>query len=137
MSRRETSEDRALFIVLLIFAACSLIHFVHNAEFLADYPNLPAAWSRSTVYLAWTGMTAVGVAGWLLASRGFRITGLMILAAYSALGLDSLGHYLVAPISAHTLAMNSTILLEVISAALVLVEVTRRLGARMGAWGSR
>lgn len=124
-------SDTTLSGLLLVYAACSLAHFIHNAEFLADYPNLPTSWSRSTVYLAWLVMSAVGVAGWVLATRGFRIAGLLVLAAYSALGLDSLGHYVVAPLSAHTPAMNATILLEVTSAALVLVEVARRFVAHM------
>jgi hypothetical protein len=49
------------------------------------------------VYLAWAGMTLVGVAGWLLLRRGLRIAGLVLLAVYAALGLDSLGHYVIAP----------------------------------------
>ncbi len=119
-----------LFMLLLLFCACSLIHFVHNAEYVADYPNLPRTWSRMLVYQAWLGMTAIGLTGWLFYSRGYRIVGLLILAVYACFGLDSLGHYLLAPMGAHTMAMNSTILLEVTSAALVLVEVTRQMVRR-------
>jgi hypothetical protein len=64
------------------------------------------------------------------ARRGLRITGLVLLALYAALGLDSLGHYLLAPLSAHSVSMNSTILLEVTAAALVLVEVVRQMVRR-------
>ena len=117
--------------LLLLYGAASLVHFSHNAEFLADYPNLPASWSRADVYFAWIALTAVGVAGWLLLSRGFIIAGLLVLAAYAALGLDSLGHYLLAPLSAHTLAMNATILAEVTAAGLVLVEVGRQIMSRV------
>jgi hypothetical protein len=49
----------------------------------------------------------------------------------AALGLDSLGHYVVAPVSKHSLAMNSTILVEVATAALVLVEVARLIAGRL------
>jgi hypothetical protein len=42
---------------------------------------------------------------------------------YAIFGLDSLGHYVVAPMSKHTLAMNTTILSEVAAAALVLLAV--------------
>ncbi len=121
---------KTLATLLLVFGACSLVHFVHNAEFIGDYPNLPSTWSRADVYLAWLGMTAIGLAGWFLTRRGFRIAGLALLAAYAAIGLESLGHYILAPLSAHTLAMNATILLEVTAAALVMVEVARRLVAR-------
>jgi hypothetical protein len=34
---------------LSVFLACSLVHFVHNAEFLADYPNMPAWLKRAGV----------------------------------------------------------------------------------------
>jgi hypothetical protein len=113
--------------LLLTYGVASLVHFVHNAEFLGEYPNLPSSWSRAEVYLAWFAMTAVGIAGWLLMSRGLLLAGLLILVAYAALGLDSLGHYLLAPLSAHTLAMNSTILAEVTAAGLVLFEVARQI----------
>ncbi|WP_455205685.1 hypothetical protein [Kaarinaea lacus] len=42
-------------------------------------------------------------------------------------GLDSLGHYVLAPLSDHTMAMNSTILFEVAAAALVLTMVVKQL----------
>jgi hypothetical protein len=122
----QNNANRVLFILLLAYCGASLIHFIHNAEFLQQYPGLPATWSRFGVYLAWAGMTVVGGIGSMLYFRGHRRIGLAILAVYAALGLDSLGHYIVAPLSAHTTAMNSTILMEVGAAALVLCEVVRR-----------
>jgi hypothetical protein len=120
------SPNRLLFLLLALYAAASLIHFVHNAEFLSDYPGLPPSWSRAGVYLAWLAMTAVGAVGALLVSRAHVVKGLLLLAIYSALGLDSLGHYVMAPPSAHTTMMNTTILFEVVAAGLVLLEVLRR-----------
>jgi hypothetical protein len=111
---------------LIAFAIASLVHFTHNAEYLRDYPNMPSGWMRGHVYLAWLGMTALGLAGWLLFVRGWRRTGLALLLVYAVLGLDSLGHYVLAPMSAHTVAMNATILAEVAAAAVVLLEVVRR-----------
>ena len=130
MVAENRSMPKALTIVLLAYGLASLIHFVHNAEFLADYPSLPASWTRVGVYFAWVGMTVVGTGGWLLVSRGYQLAGLLLLAVYAALGLDSLGHYVVAPPSSHTLAMNATILLEVGTAALVFVTVSRQLARR-------
>lgn len=121
---------KTLLALLLAYVAASFIHFVHNAEFLRDYPGLPETWTRAGVYLAWAGMTLVGLSGWVLVRRGFRIAGLVLLAVYAALGLDSLGHYVIAPLSAHTVSMNSTILLEVTAAALVMVEVVRQMVRR-------
>lgn len=114
---------RALPALLLVYGTASLVHFIHNAEFLPDYPGLPATWTREGVYLAWLGMTAVGICGWLLLKRGLRLAGLAALALYAALGVDSLGHYVAAPMASHSLAMNATILVEVSAAALVLVAI--------------
>lgn len=125
------SEQHTLPTLLVIYGVASLVHFTHNAEFLADYPNLPRSWSPEHVYLAWIGMTIVGVVGWLLLSRGFALTGLFALVVYAALGLDSLGHYVLAPLSAHTVAMNATILAEVTAAGCVLLEVGRRIARRV------
>ena len=69
--------------------------------------------------LAWLGVTAVGVLGYLLVRRGYRLSGLSVIAVYAALGFDGLGHYTLAPLSAHTATMNMTIWLEVATAALV------------------
>jgi len=125
------SEQHVLLALLLIYAVASLVHFTHNAEYLAEYPNLPLSWSRAGVYGAWIAMTLVGVIGWLLVSRGWILTGLCFLVGYALFGLDSLGHYVVAPFSAHTLTMNGTILAEVVAAGLVLLEVARQIARRM------
>jgi hypothetical protein len=117
---------RSLIVLTLLYMTASLVHFIHNAEFLVEYPNLPETWTRAGVYLAWLGMTALGTVGLLLAMRGFRVMGLLLIAVYSLLGMDSLGHYVLAPVSAHSAAMNFTILLEVTTAALVLMEVSRQ-----------
>lgn len=122
---------QTLLILLFIYAAASLIHFAHNAEFLADYPNLPDSWSREGVYFVWIGLTSVGVIGWVFLSRGHQFLGLALLAVYGMGGLDSLGHYVLAPLSEHTVAMNTTILFEVAAAALVLTVVTWQMIRRL------
>ena len=127
----DRSTRRRLGALLLLYAGASLVHFVHNAEFLADYPHLPASWSRAQVYLAWVGLTGVGVLGWLSLARGWTRIGLVLLAVYAALGIASLGHYALAPLAAHTIAMNATILTEVAAAALVLLQVLRLLAQRL------
>ena len=121
------SEQHALPVLLVIYAVASLAHFIHNAEFLVDYPNLPKSWLPAHVYFAWIGMTMVGVAGWFLLSRGLVLFGLLVLVVYAILGLDSLGHYILAPLSAHTVGMNATILAEVTAAGCVLCEVLRQI----------
>jgi hypothetical protein len=110
---------KPLLILLLAYGAASLVHYAHNAEFLADYPNMPAWLSRAKVYVAWLGVTAIGVLGYLLVRRGHQLGGLCVIAVYAAIGFDGLAHYRLAPLSAHTATMNLTIWLEVAAAALL------------------
>ncbi len=105
----------ALWALFAVYFAASLLHFVHNAEFIALYPNMPAWISRETVYLAWLGVAAVGVVGLLLSATGWISLGLLALAVYGSLGLDGLGHYALALCSEHSLAMNATIWFEVVT----------------------
>jgi hypothetical protein len=122
---------RTLLILLLAYGAASLVHYVHNAEFLLQYPNMPAWLSPAQVYAAWIGVTLVGVVGYLLVRRGYQLAGLLVIAAYAALGFDGLGHYGLAPLSAHTVTMNLTIWLEVAAASLLLVAVAGFLAKQM------
>ena len=125
--------------LLAFYAVASLVHFTHNAEYLAQYPNLPASWTRADVYLAWCGVTTVGLSGYLLYRVGYRLVGLTVLLIYSGLGFDGLLHYTRAPIGHHSPAMNFTIWAEVIAAALVLIDLTSlairnvKLGSRAAA----
>jgi hypothetical protein len=114
---------RALPWLLLWYCATSLLHFVHNAEYLAAYPGLPAWISRASVYGVWGGLFVLGLSGYLLYRRGHLLIGLALLAVYSALGFDGLLHYSRAPMAAHTLAMNLTIWSEVSAAAAALAAV--------------
>lgn len=107
----------------MIYCLASLVHFAHNAEFVSDYPNLPAWLTRSKVYLAWLAVTAVGAAGIVLLKLRFRLPGLVLIGVYAALGFAGLDHYWVAPVSAHSIAMNATIWFEVAAAAALLVAV--------------
>ncbi len=116
---------RALPLALLAHAAATLLHHVHNAEFLADYPNMPAWLSRAGVYAAWAVMTAIGAAGWWLARGTRRLAGLALVALYGAYGVYSLGHYTLAPPSAHGAAMNATIALEAATGLALLAVVAK------------
>jgi len=113
----------ALPSLLLLYGSASLLHFSHNAEYLADYPNLPGWLSRSQVYLAWCGVTLIGVVGYALFARGRVALGLAVLAVYAGLGIDGLLHYTRAPMAAHSAAMNTTIWTEVAAAALLMLTL--------------
>ena len=110
-----------------------------NAEFVADYPNLPAWITHSTVYGAWFAVTSVGVAGIVLVQLRLRLLGLVFIAGYATLGFAGLDHYWAAPMSAHTSAMNATIWLEAVAAAALLLATLAQLfrsGQRSGAIGA-
>ncbi len=95
-SNTSSRIPRYLLALLAVYCAASLIHFVHNAEFVSAYPNLPAGLTRSKVYLAWLAITAVGAAGIFVVRLGARLPGLLLIAAYAALGFAGLDHYWVA-----------------------------------------
>ena len=117
--------EKALPWLLLLYCAASLVHFVHNAEYISDYPNLPDWLSRSRVYVAWLAIFAIGVVGYALCRRGHGLIGLIVLAVYAGFGFDGLLHYTLAPFAAHTIAMNLTIWFEVVAATLLFVTVIR------------
>jgi hypothetical protein len=119
----DARSTKALTALLFAYAAASLFHYSHNAEFLAEYPNMPAALSRAKIYAAWLGGTAVGALGYLLLRAGRRLAGLALLAVYAVLGFDGFAHYDLAPASAHTAVMNASIWLEAATATLVLATV--------------
>lgn len=115
-----------LIALVLAHAAASLLHFVHNAAFLGDYPNMPAWISPAGIYGAWLAEAAIGALGVLLCWRG-RSAGLVLIAVYALLGLGGLDHYTLAPVSAHTVAMNATIWLETGTAVALLGWIGRTL----------
>ena len=124
-----TRINRPIPFLLLLLAAtyclASLLHFVHNAEYLSAYPNLPSWLSRSQIYAVWFAITSIGVIGLWLERGNYPLLGLILVAVYALLGFDGLGHYAVAPMSAHTFTMNFTIWAEVVAAALLLIQALR------------
>jgi hypothetical protein len=124
-----TPGSRWLLPALWAYAAASLFHHVHNATFLAAYPNLPAWLSPVQVYAAWTVVTAVGVLGYLLLRLRHARGGLAVLGLYAVLGLAGLDHYVRAPVAAHSHAMNLSIGCEVTTAVLLLIVVAAELTA--------
>jgi hypothetical protein len=104
----------------IVYGLASLIHFVHNAVYLHEYPQMPASFTAFGVYAAWWVVATVGCVGYCLYRWGPRRIGLLVMAVYALMGLDSLGHYVLAPLAAHSIGMNATILGEVGTAALLL-----------------
>ena len=118
-------------ILLVTYFAASLLHFTHNAEFIAFYPNMPAWLTRETVYLAWLAVTSVGVAGVVAARFGLGALGALLVGAYGALGLDGLAHYSLALCSEHTLGANLTIWFEVVAGVLLAVAAALQVNIHL------
>jgi hypothetical protein len=106
-----------------LYAAATLLHFAHNAEYLAHYPNLPTSWSRAEVYVAWGCVMALGLVGYGLYAFGHRNIGLTMLGLYAALGFGGLLHYTRAPMAHHSTMMNVTIWAEAAAGTLLLANV--------------
>ena len=109
------SLPKHIWALVAVYFVATLAHFVHNAEFIAFYPNMPASITRETVYLAWLAIATVGVAGIIASRFGWIAVGALLLGAYGALGLDALQHYTLALCSEHTLAANLTIWFEAVT----------------------
>jgi hypothetical protein len=119
------STPKALPLVLVACAAATLFHHAHNAEFFAEYPNMPAWLSRASVYVAWLCAALVGIAGYVLLRRGYRRAGLPLLVLYACYSLDGLAHYALAPMSAYTAVMNLSIWLEAAAGAGLLLAIAK------------
>ena len=74
-NKRSEIRMTVLLPFLLAYAGASLFHHVHNAEYLADYPNMPAWLSPARVYAAWIGVTAIGLIGYLLLRWKYQLSG--------------------------------------------------------------
>lgn len=117
-------------LVALYFAA-SLAHFVHNAEYIAYYPNMPSWLTREQVYVAWLAVTAVGAVGLAMARSRISRVGVALVGLYGALGLDGLAHYTLALCSEHSLLTNITIWAEAMAGLSLLLVCAVHL-ARLG-----
>jgi hypothetical protein len=133
-SHQTRALPRHLSALLVLYFLASLLHFTHNAEYIAYYPNMPAWIDRETVYLAWLAVTGVGVAALVFIRLGWMAAGIAALSVYGLFGLDGLLHYTLALCAQHTLAMNFTIWFEVLAGATLavfaLVQMAKRVGVR-------
>ncbi len=112
---------KPLWSLIAVYTFASLLHFVHNAEYIAFYPNMPVWITSATVYKAWLGIAAVGVVGVGFWCVGWPVLGAVLVAAYGALGIDGLAHYTLALCTEHSLAANATIWFEVLSGAALMI----------------
>lgn len=120
-------SDRPLLALLLAFTVASLIHFAHNATYLDEYPNMPKWLTAAGVWWAWVLQVCVGVIGYAVLRVRSQLAGLAILAIYAAFGFGGLDHYVVAPVSAHSIAMNATIALEALAGLALLIYIVHEI----------
>lgn len=135
-SHHPNQLPRHLWALLALYFAASLLHFTHNAEYIAYYPNMPAWIDRQTVYLAWLAVTGVGVVALVFIRLGWVAVGIATLAVYGLFGLDGLLHYTLALCAQHTLAMNFTIWFEVVVGVVLAAFALRMVFKRFNAPGS-
>lgn len=121
---------RYVWVLVAAYFVASLAHFSHNAEYIAVYPGMPAWLTPEKVYLAWLGVTSVGVAAFALLSFGFATPALLLLGVYGAFGLDGLAHYTLALCSELTVLANVTIWAEATTGVVLLLSSSLVLSRR-------
>jgi hypothetical protein len=130
MHERDCVLPRRIQVLLGLYLLASLAHFIHNAEYIALYPNMPAGVTREGVYWVWLAITGIGAAGLACMRLRWISAGWVLLLLYGATGLDGLGHYTLALCSEHTLAMNLTIWSEAIAGVLLAASSALMLRQR-------
>ena len=104
-----------LLSLLAATVVLSILHYVDNIVFFGSYPE-PHWMTPHLVDAFWFVMTPVGVVGYLLFRRGLRGWALLVLCAYGAMNLLTLGHYLYASPWSLSLRINAFILAEAVAA---------------------
>jgi hypothetical protein len=79
------------------------------------------------VYASWCVIAVIGALGYWLHRKVSRAYGLMAIAICALLGFGGLDHYVLAPIGAHSVAMNVTIIAEVSAASALLIFIAYSL----------
>jgi hypothetical protein len=113
--------SKPLWLLIAVYTFASLAHFIHNAEYIEFYPNMPLWITSATVYKAWIAIAAVGVVGVGFWKIGWSVIGAILVAIYGALGIDGLAHYSLALCSEHSAAANLTIWFEVLTGTALML----------------
>lgn len=78
--------------VVVASVLITALHYTDNYLYIDDYPG-PDWVHREIVYIAWSLLTLIGIAGYLFYRDGRATPAGMYLLVYSYTGLSSLGHY--------------------------------------------
>ena len=125
MDEKTPAQERALFGLISLNVIASVFHYAHYFVYFRTYPNELDWLSPPRVDLVWFLITAVGVVGYLLFKRHRYLWSFPLLYLYAILGLGSLGHYLLAPMAAHSIGTNLLIWSEATVAGILLLYVIR------------
>lgn len=120
---------RRLAWLLAALVASSVLHYVDNLVFFHEYPE-PAWINRSMIDAFWFAMTPLAIAGYLMLRRGHFVSGCLVLVAYAACNLLTLGHYAYAPMHAIGARIHAFILLEAVLAAVLVVVIAGWMAKR-------
>lgn len=98
-SARPPARGVAVLTAIVVFSVLSTgAHFAHNFVAIEQYPrtpSIPDAATQIAILVSWPLLTATGLAGLRLYRRGRLAAARPCLAAYSALGIATLAHFLV------------------------------------------
>ena len=78
--------------LLILGIASTAVHYTDNAVSIDQYPQ-PAWISQPVVFAVWIGLTAAGIAGYILYKQSRIWPALALLVVYSYTGLSTPLHY--------------------------------------------
>lgn len=91
-ARVKTPSKSVVQGVLIASIIVTALHYTHNYLFIEEYPQ-PDWIHRETIYITWSLLTLVGIAGYMLFREGRLVAAGAYLLVYSYTGTSSLGHY--------------------------------------------
>lgn len=96
MAERGVDRVRVLRWLITFSVISTGIHFTHNFIEVDSYPSdLAPTWLvQVVILLSWPALTAIGIRGYRLYREGRLREAHLHLAAYSVLGITTLGHFL-------------------------------------------
>ena len=80
---------RAVLVASIVVTA---LHYTDNYISIEDYPQ-PDWIHGETIYITWSLLTLIGIAGYMLFREGRFVPAGLYLLVYSYTGTSSLGHY--------------------------------------------
>ncbi|MGL1958296.1 MAG: hypothetical protein OCD00_13370 [Colwellia sp.] len=118
-------QNKALIIIMLFNIASSVLHYVHNIVYFADYPE-PEWMTPHIVDYFWFVMTPIGLWGVVCELKNNIRKANVLLFAYALMSLLSLLHYGVDTDKEITLSIHAFIWIESCCALMLIVYLKWR-----------